>query len=305
VDVTELNPAQRRVLVDLMALGQDRPRFGPEVAADVQAGIEGALAPLLDDGDEPLWVGKGALHRVHACEAHFAATDAEDFEWNAGNARGTVAHRALELALTCGADPAPLDLVDHAIEGLCRDDRRSGPGSWLRSAAPLELADLRAGVNDVVAKFVECWPPLKPRWAPRTETGIGKDLCGDRLTLWGKVDLVVGRPRGEEARALVVDLKTGGAYSSHLDDLRFYALVYTLRIGVPPFRVASYYLDTATFHFEDVTVDMLALAARRAVDGARKLLELRRGRAPGITPGKQCSWCRLADTCEGALALRD
>ena len=35
----ELNPAQRRVLVDLMALGQERPRFGPEVAAGLQAEI--------------------------------------------------------------------------------------------------------------------------------------------------------------------------------------------------------------------------------------------------------------------------
>ena len=301
----ELNPAQRRVLVDLMALGQDRPRFGPEVAAGLQAEIEGALEPLLGDGDEPLWVKKSTLTDVHACEAHFQDAESEDFAWSAATAKGTVAHRALELSLTCGGDPVPLDLVDHAIESLRGDDRRTSPRSWLLSASPLELADLRAGVNDVVAKFVECWPPLKPRWAPRSETGIGADLCGGRATLWGKVDLVVGRPQGDEARALVVDLKTGRAYGAHLDDLRFYALVYTLRIGVPPFRVASYYLDTATFHAEDVTVETLALAARRTVDGVRKVVELRRGRAPGVSPGPQCSWCGLADTCEAALALRD
>ena len=303
--MSELNPAQRRVLVDLMALGQDRPRFGPEVAAGLQAEIEGALEPLLGDGAELLWVKKSTLTDVHACEAHFQDAQTVDFAWSAATAKGTVAHRALELSLTCGGDPVPLDLVDHAIESLRGDDRRTSPRSWLLSASPLELADLRAGVNDVVAKFVECWPPLKPRWAPRSETGIGADLCGGRATLWGKVDLVVGRPQGDEARALVVDLKTGRAYASHLDDLRFYALVYTLRLGVPPFRVASYYLDTATFHVEDVTVDTLALAARRTVDGVRKVVGLRRGRAPGVTPGPQCSWCRLADTCEAALALRD
>jgi PD-(D/E)XK nuclease superfamily len=305
VDVTELNPAQRRVLVDLMALGEDRPRFEPEVAAGLRAEIEGALAPLLGDDPEVLWVKKATLTDIHACEAHFQDAESEEFAWSAATARGTVAHRALELSLTCGGDPVPLDLVDHAIESLRGDDRRHSPRSWLLSASPLELADLRSEVNDVVAKFVECWPPLKPRWAPRAETGIGADLCGGRATLWGKVDLVVGRPQGEEARALVVDLKTGRAYPSHLDDLRFYALVYTLRIGVPPFRVASYYLDTASFHVEDVTVDTLALAAGRAVDGARKLLKLRQGRTPGVTTGPQCSWCRLADTCEAALALRE
>ena len=300
----ELNPAQQRVVTELMAFGHERPRFGGEVADGLRAEIDAALTPALDDGDEVLWVSKNALGQVHACEAHFQAAEGEGFAWNAGNARGTVAHRALELSVTCRDEVVPLDLVDHAIDSLCRDDRRNGPRSWLLAASPFELADLRAGVNDLVAKFLECWPPLKPRWAPRAETGIGGDLCGGRVTLWGKVDLVLGRPVADQARALVVDLKTGGAYPSHLDDLRFYALVYTLRIGVPPFRVASYYLDTATFHVEDVTVDTLALAARRAVDGARKLLELRHGRTPEIAPGPQCSWCRLADSCEGALSLR-
>ncbi len=300
----ELNPAQQRVVAELMAVGQERPRFGKPVAEGLQAEIEAALTPLLGDGDGVLWVSKSALGQVHACEAHFQSGDGKGFEWNAGNARGTVAHRALELSVTCRGEVVPLELVDHAIDSLCREDRRNGPGPWLLSASPFELADLRASVNDLVAKFLECWPPLKPRWAPRAETGIGADLCRGRVTLWGKVDLVLGRPAADQARALVVDLKTGGAYPSHLDDLRFYALVYTLRIGVPPFRVASYYLDTATFHVEDVTVDTLALAARRAVDGARKLLELRQGRAPGITPGPQCSWCRLAESCEGALSLR-
>ncbi len=300
----ELNPAQRRVLIELMAPGQDRPRFRPEVASELGEGIEAALAPLLGDGDDVLWVSKGALGQVHACEAHHQAAEAEEFVWNAGNARGTVAHRAVELSLSTKGDARPLDLVDQALTSLGADDPRGILRPWLAQASGLDLADLRAGANDVVAKFLECWPPLKTAWIPRTEMRIGADLCEGRVVLRGKVDLVLGQSRGDEARSLVVDLKTGGAYPSHLDDLRFYALVQALRIGVPPFRVASYYLDTATFHAEDVTVDTLALAARRAIDGARKLLELRRGRAPEISPGPQCSWCRLAATCEGALSLR-
>lgn len=175
---------------------------------------------------------------------------------------------------------------------------------WLTDASPRELADLRAGANDAVAKFVECWPPLKTAWIPRTEMRVASELCAGRVVLRGKVDLVLGQARGDEARTLVVDLKTGRAYPSHLDDLRFYALVQTLRIGVPPFRVASYYLDTATFHHEDVTVEVLHIAARRAVDGITKLLELRRGRPAAISPGPQCGWCRLAPTCEGAARWR-
>ncbi len=144
MDVSALNPAQRRVLVELMALGQDRPRFDPEVAADLRVEIETALTPLLPEGNEVLWVSKGALGRVHACEAHFLSADAEDFAWNAGNARGTVAHRAVELSLSAKGDARPLDLVDQALTSLGADDPRGVLRPWLSRASDAELADLRA-----------------------------------------------------------------------------------------------------------------------------------------------------------------
>ncbi len=302
----ELTPVQLRVLDDLMARGRPRPRFPPSLADDLRCELEEAITPLLGEspadpatGDGPLWVTKGALSQVHACEAHYLDEAREPFAWNARNARGTVAHRALELTLSSRDPAAPLDLVDRAIDSLGADDPRGVLRPWITGATAVEMADLRAGANDAVSKFIECWPPLKASWTPRTETRIGADLCGDRVVLRGKVDLVLGQARGDEARGLVVDLKTGRAYSSHLDDLRYYALVQTLRIGVPPFRVASYYLDTATFHHEDVTADMLAIAVRRTVDGVRKLVELGRKREPTVTPGPQCGWCRLAPSCEG------
>ncbi|HEV3401401.1 MAG TPA: PD-(D/E)XK nuclease family protein [Acidimicrobiales bacterium] len=304
----ELTPAQRRVLVELMAQGRPRPHFPAEVVEGLHRQLEDEVAPLVGDGDptgETLWVNKRALSQVHACEAHHVAESA-GFEWNARTARGTVAHRALELSVSTQGRVPPLDLVDRAIASLGDDDPRRGTlRPWLTEASELDVADLRSGANEVVSKFVECWPPLKPSWAPRTETAIGAPLCGERVMLWGKVDLALGRARGDEARVLVVDLKTGRPYASHLDDLRFYALVQALRVGVPPFRVASYYLDTASFHLEDVTVDTLAIAVRRTVDGVRKLVELGAGRAPVITPGPTCSWCRLATSCDGARRWRE
>jgi len=297
---------QLRVLDDLMARGRSRPRFAPAVADDLRRHLEEAITPLLSrlPADPaatggPLWVTKGVLSQVHACEAHYLDEAREPFAWNARNARGTVAHRALELTLSSRHEAAPLDLVDRAIDSLGADDPRGVLRPWITGATAVEMADLRAGANDAVSKFIECWPPLKASWTPRTETRIGADLCGDRVVLRGKVDLVLGQARGDEARGLVVDLKTGRAYSSHLDDLRYYALVQTLRVGVPPFRVASYYLDTATFHHEDVTADTLAIAVRRTVDGVGKLVELSLNRQPTITPGPQCGWCRLAAACEG------
>jgi hypothetical protein len=130
---------------------------------------------------------------------------------------------------------------------------------------------------------------------------VRTDLCGGRIVLSGKIDLSLGHAVGAEARCLFVDLKTGGHYPAHLDDLRFYALIQALRIGVPPFRVASYYLDTASFAAEDVTPETLGIAARRTVDGVRKMVEVRAGQRPAaITPCPRCRYCRIRAGCEGA-----
>ncbi len=105
---------------------------------------------------------------------------------------------------------------------------------------------------------------------------------------------------------LIVDCKTGRPYHWTLDDLRFYAMVETLRIGVPPFRVASYYLDTATWHAEDIDADVLAITVRRVADGARKMAELRLSeREATFTPGAACRWCSVRTTCEGPALLDD
>jgi hypothetical protein len=95
-------------------------------------------------------------------------------------------------------------------------------------------------------------------------------------------------------------MKTGLRYQGHADDLRFYALIETLRIGVPPFRVATFYLDTARWDAEDVTETLLEVAARRTIDGAVKLAELRLGeRQAVIKPGPGCSHCSEHHDCEG------
>ena len=68
---------------------------------------------------------------------------------------------------------------------------------------------------------------------------------------------------------MIIDLKSGGASTQHRDDLRFYALLETIRIGVPPRLVASYYLDQGLAHAESVTEGMLDATLARTVDGAR------------------------------------
>ncbi len=94
-------------------------------------------------------------------------------------------------------------------------------------------------------------------------------------------------------------MKTGRFAPHHLDDLRFYALLEILRLGVPPRRLATYYLDKGGFLPEDVTVPLLRSTVGRVAEGIVKLVELRAARRePVVRPGPSCRWCPLASTCD-------
>ena len=310
MDRSALTPAQLDVVDHLLAMGQARPTFAEDLAVRLLDLLEDGLAPVFQLlGPVELNVNKTALAQVHACEAHHLAESDLPFDWTTASCRGTVAHRALELAVFRpgggGAggirELSPLELVDEAINRLIQSGEDWSPRDFLRGADPAELAEVRGGACDVVTKFQECFPPLAASWRPRLESTCRVELGASQIVLRSKVDLALGRPVGHEARVLIVDVKTGRPYPSHLDDLRYYALLETLRSKVPPFRVASYYLESARWQAEDITEELLVVAAHRVIDGVRKLADLRLGvRQPRTNAGPACTYCSLRDGCAGA-----
>ena len=297
-----LTPTQERVLTELMGRGQPRPDFDSGLALRLRDELETTLADVADGlGDQQLAVTKRALSQVHTCERHHLGEEEAGFEWSVATATGAVAHKAIELSATLRPPAPPEHLVDVALDRLAADHDR-GPGAWLAAAAPVDVAELRGAALDRLLKFADEFPPLKLSWRPRLESSLSTALCADRIWLRGRVDLALGRPTGTTAGVLILDFKTGRPGRAGVDDLRFYALLETLRAGVPPFRVASWYLDSGQCHAEDVTEDVLASAARRVADGARALYELRvEGRPPTIAPGPACGYCRQRDACDGAV----
>ena len=105
---------------------------------------------------------------------------------------------------------------------------------------------------------------------------------------------------------MIIDLKTGRPAHRHREDLRFYALVETLRTGVPPRKLASFYLDVGQPVIEDVTPAVLRTAVRRTLDGVNALIELTvEGRVPVKRAGLTCRWCPLNQTCDEGLDYLD
>lgn len=305
----ELTPVQRRTLEELGAAGDDRPTFDPELGRRLRHDLEAGLRPVLDDlaPDEDLHLSKHLLARVHGCEVRLLTEDAADraFEVTVPIARGTIAHKAVELGIHWPGEPLPLALVEEAMASLAATDHWLT--DFLQTCSDAERAELRSTAGDRVAKFFECFPPLSPRWRPVTESTQIVDLADGRIRLRGKVDLTLGTARGPRAGKVVVDLKTGAPNPLHRDDLRFYALLDAVRIGIPPRLVASFYLDLGEARTEAVTEGLLDATVARTVDAAHRLTALRAGSAePVYRPSYACRWCvALADCTVGRSWLAD
>jgi hypothetical protein len=301
----ELNPAQQAVLDELGASIEDRPEFDEDVGPHLRAALETAIEPHLDalPPDDDVYLSKHRLGQIHGCEAKFLAEEAEDFEWRVPIARGSVVHKAVELSVHWRREFEPPTLVDEALALLGSEDR--GLGHWLQGVSEAERAELRSLAVDSFTKFLECWPSLRPAWRPVTESRLRAELCDSRLILDGKVDLTLGTARGLRAGKVIVDFKTGTSLPGHREDLRFYALIEALRIGVPPRMLASYYLDRGHFVPEVVTTETLRTTVARVADGVGRLVELRHlGRTPNRIPGPPCRWCPAYDDCDVGQAHR-
>lgn len=298
----ELNPAQSEVAAGLLNLRDFTPTVELEAVELIRRGLQERLQwaiDALDQAGQTLWINKNKITTVLACETRWR--DGNDFAWTVPNAVGTVAHRAAELMLVGRHPGPPSDAVDGALQ-LLQDDNSSF-SDFLDAASVSEYAAVRAGALGHVTSLVDGFPPLPTRVRPRTEQSFNVVFGARTIEMSARPDLAMGRPTGPDARSLLIDFKTGRPHQSHADDLRFYALVFALRWGAAPWRVASYYAPDGTWSAEDVEVDTLEAAARRVGDAVLKMTEMNVSNRPAsLNPGPMCRWCSLNATCEGAKA---
>lgn len=291
-----LNPTQREVL-DRIRLPHDERRVWPDgLRHEIDGRLHDELADtraLVPDGEQ-LFVAKSALDAVNGCEARHRA---DVFEWSVPVARGRVAHKAIEMTVTWRGDPEPRELVTEAIGRLTEGD--DGLADYLRTCGEAARVDLASQAVTVVDGFLTTFPPLTRGFRPAAEARRRWSLFDDAIVLSGRLDLTIGVPDGTRAGRAIIELKTGGPTHGHRDDLRFYALLETLVVGVPPMAIVGHYPDSGRADVELVTEDVLESALRRTVAGVRRLAALEYQDAePRRVPGPPCRWCRISDDCE-------
>ena len=301
----QMTDPQRRTLEQLIGIGE-RPLFPADLRQRLVDRIEDAVRGL--ELREPLWLGKEKVTDHGRCEGKFQAAilgEGPPFQHNAKSAVGVLLHRAIEVEVGSRDELDPHAVAARAADRLVESEARFAE-HWRTLSAP-EQDEVLMDVVRRVALFRASFPSLRDLrsdLAPITELPAKAELLGGTLTLSGRIDLVLGLPRRAEptrAMRLAIDLKTGGAYPEYAEDMRLYALLMTLRFGVPPYRVASLFLDSGEWQAEDVTEDTLFHAADRVVAAARAAAALAGGRDAVLVPGVYCGWCPRAETCPVAL----
>ncbi len=297
-------PAQERVIA---AIGKDpNPHSSPlptDLADELRADLEAALAPfhdVLPDGksyENRFFINKQALTDVHSCEAYYV-DGRGDFEWNLANSRGTIVHKAIEVSIHTRGTINPTDLIEESISRLSNDANKS-IADFLVTLDEFSRAELIGDCASLLTRYLEGFPAIKRQWYPQVESALTVNLAKGRVRVSGKVDLALGRPPDK----VILDLKTGSAFGAHRDDLRLYALLDLLSIGQPPRKVASFYIDSAEIHPEDITEGALRSAAKRLEVGLVRAIQLKITKAEAIRrPGSNCRWCVHLDTCQPGQA---
>ncbi len=137
--------------------------------------------------------------------------------------------------------------------------------------------------------------------SPRHARDVGSHpeatLQADDLRLWGRIDLLtVGVDRVD-----VTDYKTGAEDESHLDQLRFYAVLWDRDSVSNPGRTPLGTLG-ASYPSREVTIDApdtaqlqgLVDALKTRVTSADRLV---RSDEPSAQPGDYCSFCSVRPLC--------
>jgi hypothetical protein len=295
----ELTAVQRRTVTDLIGAGPP-PAWPDGLVDEVRGGLEQRLHELgVGRVRDRLWLGKGRLGALDRCPGSFAAAMAGErapFELTARVAAGRLFHKAIELDVVTERDHDPRTVCDAARTALAEE----APFARLWDGMdPFDRAGLVVEAGRRLERFRDSFPPLRRRWSPQPELALKASLAGGRVILAGVPDLVLGR-----RRRLVLDLKAFGAWPEYVEDLRFYALLLLLRTGVPPYRVATVFLESGTWQAEDVDPDVL----RHAADRVARAVERALGPEPAVgelRPGRHCSWCPRAPGCPVSAATPD
>jgi hypothetical protein len=303
----DLTPTQQRTMDELIQPGRRR-LAAAGLRQRLRAAVESGLPDLKDPKDRlgpkgRLRLSKDRLNDLQRCEGLFQSGlmgERPPFELSFKSASGTLLHKSVELEVGARERTAPWALAERAASRLL-EERRFGP--FWEALGPSAQEEVLMEAVRGIELFRASLPPLhafRNTLAPVTELRIEAPFGEGSVTVSGSIDLVLHRPVPGFATRLLIDLKSGGAWPEHVEDMRLYALLFIMRFGVPPLRVATLFLASGEWQVEDVSEETLFHSAGRVVEAARAAARLAGGHVAELRAGPHCGWCPRRATCPAA-----
>jgi hypothetical protein len=256
-------PPAPDVLEVIRGQANRRAAVDPGLAGGLRAWLEDGLCTVDTDVKEPLVVTKQTIRSAGRGLDHQSVTFAI--------ALGALVDALFRQLVTLGRIDDPMR---DGLSALEVDSRRSEVVGFVATLAEPDRLRLQDELETQAAIMVSRWPRLSPAWMPRTQDRVAIPLAGGRVVLVGVIDLVIGSPSSGRASVGLVEVKSGRQRVEDRDDLRFYALLETLRSGAPPFRIATFYTRTGQAVAEDVSDEILASAVERVLAASNQGTEV-------------------------------
>ena len=256
-------PTSSDVLEAIRGDANHRAVVDPGLAGGLRAWLEDGLCPVGVDTSAPLVITKQSMRSGLARPDHQAVTSAI--------ALGALVDALFRQLITVGRIDDPMR---DGLAALAVDPRRAEIVAFVSALDELERARLQDELETQAAIMVSRWPRLSPAWMPRTQERVAIPLVGGRVVLVGVIDLVIGSPSSGRASIGLVEVKSGRQRAEDRDDLRYYALLETLRSGAPPFRIATFYTRTGQVLAEDVDDQILTSSVERVLAASKNLMEV-------------------------------
>lgn len=291
-------PTQRVLFDQLLSVGTERPHAPEGLVETLRARVEEGVAETVARWGR-LWFSKSMLTEGTRCEGLVlaGAASASGSVLHPATMVGILAHRAIQMSQTHPGG-VPAELVSEALRAARANEERFAR-TW-ETMGDADRSDVQMAAVSRLIAFLDSWPPLQSRWYWRFEESM-QCRIGD-LTLAARVDLVLGRPRADGRQTMLLcDLKSGALADHHLLEASFYALVATLRWGIPPWRSTVFSLSSGEWTDPEVTEGRLLECADQVVEAVRSRVEvLSELRSPRLTGGPWCRFCPRRDSCDMA-----
>lgn len=257
-------PAGSDILEVIRGHADHRPVVDRGLAGGLREWLEDGLHGVALDRSDPLVITKQSMREGPGRPDRQSVTFAI--------ALGALVDALFRQLVTIGRIGDPMG---DALAALEVDARRGDVVDFVAGLDEPEGARLQDEVETQAAIMISRWPGLSPAWMPRTQERVVIPLVGGRVVLVGVIDLVIGSPSSGRASVGLVEVKSGRPRSQDRADLRYYALLETLRSGAPPFRITTFYTRTGQALAEDVDDQILAASVERVLAASNRTTEVK------------------------------